>query len=133
MSSGNDKWKETLSPEQYMVLREKGTERPFTGELLHNSQDGTYRCAACKKALFSSETKFDSGSGWPSFYDVIHTEAVQLKEDRSHGMQRVEVVCANCGGHLGHVFHDAPEQPTGIRFCVNSVALDFKPAEDKQS
>lgn len=118
-----------LSEEQKKVLFEGATEAPFSGSLLHNDKNGDYVCANCGSVLFDSETKFDSGSGWPSFYDVANTEAVKLKEDRRHGMQRVEVLCANCGGHLGHVFHDAPDQPTGIRFCVNSASLDFKPAD----
>jgi len=94
--------------------------------LLHNDKTGDYRCAACGQVVFTSDTKFDSGSGWPSFYDVANTEAVKLSEDRSAGLQRIEVTCANCGSHLGHVFNDAPDQPTGMRFCINSVALDFK-------
>lgn len=121
-----DKWKDTLTAEQYRVLREKGTEAPFTGKLLHNYKTGDYRCAACGQVVFTSDTKFESGSGWPSFYDVANTEAVKLQEDSGHGMQRVEVMCANCGSHLGHVFRDAPDQPTGMRFCINSAALDFK-------
>jgi peptide-methionine (R)-S-oxide reductase len=122
----DDKWKEKLTPEQYRVLREKGTEAPFSGKLLHNDKTGDYTCAACGQVIFKSDTKFDSGSGWPSFYDVASTNAVKLSEDDSHGMRRVEVTCANCGSHLGHVFNDAPEQPTGVRFCINSAALDFK-------
>lgn len=116
-----------LTPEQKRVLFKKGTEAPFTGKILHNKENGIYVCANCGSELFHSETKFDSGSGWPSFYDVASTGAVKLVEDRSHGMRRVEVLCANCGGHLGHVFNDAPEQPTGMRFCINSCVLDFKP------
>lgn len=118
-------WKAKLTPEQYAVLREKGTEAPFTGALLNNKADGTYTCAACGAELFSSDTKFDSGSGWPSFYDVMNNKNVKLTEDNSHGMQRVEVQCANCGSHLGHVFPDGPK-PTGQRYCINSLALDFK-------
>ena len=125
-NTADDQWKDTLTPEQYRVLREKGTEAPFSGKLLHNHKTGDYMCAACGQVVFKSDTKFDSGSGWPSFYDVANTKAVKLEEDRSNGMQRVEVVCANCGSHLGHVFHDAPEQPTGMRFCINSSALDFR-------
>ncbi|HVX48463.1 MAG TPA: peptide-methionine (R)-S-oxide reductase MsrB [Candidatus Saccharimonadales bacterium] len=121
-----DEWKDKLTPEQYRVLREKGTEAPFSGKLLHNDKTGDYTCAACGQVVFKSDTKFDSGSGWPSFYDVANTGAVKLAEDDSHGMRRVEVMCANCGSHLGHVFNDAPEQPTGMRFCINSTALDFK-------
>lgn len=126
-----DQWKKKLTPEQYKVLREKGTEAPFTGKLLHNKDTGKYVCAACGALLFDSETKFDSGSGWPSFYDVANTDAVRLTEDVSQGMHRVEVQCAQCGGHLGHVFNDAPEQPTGMRFCINSCSLDFKPLGQK--
>lgn len=122
----SDEWKAKLTPEQYRILREKGTEAPFTGKLLNNKETGMYQCAACHTPLFSSEHKFDSGSGWPSFYDVASKGNVTLKEDISHGMRRIEVVCNTCGGHLGHVFNDAPEQPTGMRFCINSAALDFK-------
>ena len=124
--STDDKWKDKLTPEQYRILREKGTEAPFTGALLHNSASGDYVCAACGNVVFQSGTKFDSGSGWPSFYDVANRQAVNLVEDNSGGMKRVEVQCAHCGSHLGHVFKDAPDQPTGMRFCINSAALDFK-------
>ena len=122
----DDEWKQRLTPEQYRVLRDKDTETPFSGKLLHNKDNGDYVCAACGNVVFTSDTKFDSGSGWPSFYNVASNKAVKLIEDDTHGMQRVEVACANCGSHLGHVFHDAPDQPTGIRFCINSAALDFK-------
>ena len=122
----NDEWREKLTPEQYHILREKGTEAPFTGALLHNEETGDYTCAACGNVVFNSVTKFDSGSGWPSFYDPTNTKAVKLTEDSTGGMRRAEVTCAKCGGHLGHVFHDAPDQPTGMRFCINSAALDFK-------
>ncbi|HXR49607.1 MAG TPA: peptide-methionine (R)-S-oxide reductase MsrB, partial [Verrucomicrobiae bacterium] len=122
----DDEWKDKLTPEQYHILREKGTEAAFTGKLLHNDKTGNYTCAACGKVVFTSDTKFDSGSGWPSFYDVANTKAVELHDDAGHGMHRVEVMCANCGSHLGHVFNDAPDQPTGMRFCINSAALDFK-------
>jgi peptide-methionine (R)-S-oxide reductase len=115
-----------LSEEQKDVLFNKSTESPFSGALLHNEEDGDYLCANCGAILFGAETKFDSGSGWPSFYDVKDTKAVALKEDDSLGMQRVEISCAQCGGHLGHVFHDAYDQPTGMRFCINSLSLDFK-------
>lgn len=121
-----DEWKDKLTKDQYAVLREKGTEAPFSGSLLHNEKTGNYCCGACGQLVFTSDTKFDSGSGWPSFYDVANTEAVKLAEDRSAGAVRVEVMCANCGSHLGHVFNDAPDQPTGMRFCINSIALDFK-------
>lgn len=122
----NDPWKDALTDEQYQVLREGNTEAPFTGKLLHNKEQGDYTCAACGRVVFDSSTKFDSGSGWPSFYNVANKKNIKLVEDTSHGMQRVEVQCANCGSHLGHVFHDAPQTPTGMRFCINSVALDFK-------
>jgi peptide-methionine (R)-S-oxide reductase len=121
-----DQWKDKLTPEQYRILREKGTEAPGSGKLLHNDKNGDYTCAACGNVVFTSNTKFDSGSGWPSFYDVANTKAVKLQEDTSLGMHRVEVLCANCGSHLGHVFRDAPDQPTGMRFCINSTSLDFK-------
>lgn len=122
----DEEWKKKLSPEQYRILREQGTEAPFTGKLLHEDHNGDFVCAACGAVVFKSDTKFDSGSGWPSFYDPANTDAVILKEDDSHGMHRVEVKCANCGSHLGHVFNDAPDQPTGMRFCINSAALDFE-------
>lgn len=121
-----DKWKDKLTKEQYKVLREKGTEAPFTGKLLHNDKTGKYTCAACGSVLFDSTTKFDSGSGWPSFNFPENRKAVVLSEDKSLGMSRVEVSCAKCGGHLGHVFNDAFDQPTGMRFCINSAALNFK-------
>ncbi len=121
-----DEWEDKLTPEQYHILREKGTEAPFSGKLLHNDKNGDYTCAACGNVIFKSDTKFDSGSGWPSFYDVANTKAVKLQEDTSLGTHSVEVMCANCGSHLGHVFNDAPDQPTGMRFCINSAALDFK-------
>ena len=126
MQKTDNEWKALLTPEQYAVLREGATEAPFSGALLHNKDTGDYLCAACSATLFDSETKFDSGSGWPSFYDVKDTSAVRLVEDRSHGMQRIEIRCATCDSHLGHVFHDAPDQPTGMRFCINSQALAFK-------
>ncbi len=129
MNKSEDEWKKQLTPEQYEVLREKGTETPFSGTLLNNKEKGGYYCAACGAQVFSSEHKFDSHSGWPSFYNVANNKAVILKEDNDHGMQRVEVTCANCGSHLGHVFHDAPDQPTGMRFCINSVALNFEKAK----
>jgi peptide-methionine (R)-S-oxide reductase len=121
----DEQLKKKLTPLQYKILRQKGTETPFTGVFLDNKAEGTYTCAACGARLFKSEHKFDSGSGWPSFYDVFSSDAVKLSEDRSQGMQRVEVTCSTCGSHLGHVFHDAPDQPTGIRFCINSASLDF--------
>lgn len=121
-----EEWKKRLTPEQYNILRGKGTEAPFSGALLHEEGTGDFVCMACGNVVFKSDTKFDSGSGWPSFYDPANTEAIRLVEDTSGGMHRVEVLCANCGSHLGHVFNDAPDQPTGMRFCINSCALDFK-------
>ncbi len=117
-------WREELSPDQYEVLRCGATERPFTGEYVHAKKDGTYRCAACGTELFSSDTKFDSGTGWPSFTDPVNTQNVELLQDTGHGMVRTEVRCANCGGHLGHVFDDGPG-PDGMRYCINSLALDL--------
>jgi peptide-methionine (R)-S-oxide reductase len=119
-------WRAQLTPEQYHVLREKGTERPFTGALVNNHADGMYHCAACNAPLFQSNTKFESGSGWPSFFDPIHKDAVQLHEDNTYGMRRVEATCAACGGHLGHVFPDGPRDKTGQRYCINSASLNFE-------
>jgi peptide-methionine (R)-S-oxide reductase len=127
----DEELKKRLTPEQYNILRGKGTEAPFTGKLLHNKEAGSYVCPVCDNVLFMSDTKFDSGSGWPSFYDVASTGAVKLVEDSSHGMHRVEAECAVCGSHLGHVFNDAPDQPTGQRFCINSASLAFMP-KDKE-
>jgi peptide-methionine (R)-S-oxide reductase len=119
-------WREQLTAEQYHILREAGTERPFTGEYVDTEDDGTYVCAACGNDLFSSEVKFHSGSGWPSFWDVVSRGNVEVHEDNSYGMKRVEVRCAQCGGHLGHVFDDGPRDMTGLRYCINSAALDFR-------
>lgn len=125
VTKSDDEWRRELTPEQYRVMREKGTERPFSGEYEHTKDAGTYVCASCGNPLFSSETKFDSGSGWPSFYRPMSEESVATKADNSHFMERTEVLCNRCGGHLGHVFDDGPE-PTGQRFCMNSVALKLQ-------
>jgi peptide-methionine (R)-S-oxide reductase len=124
-----EQWRAELSPEEYAVLRQAGTERPFTGELLDEHRNGIYSCRACGNELFRSETKFESHCGWPSFYDPANSEAVETLEDRSHGMVRVEVRCKRCGSHLGHVFPDAPQTPTGDRYCMNSISLRFEPTE----
>jgi peptide-methionine (R)-S-oxide reductase len=125
----DEQWREELDADQYSVLREAATERPWTGELLDESRAGTYACAACGAELFKSGTKFDSGCGWPSFYESVDPDAVQLIDDNSLGMTRTEVRCANCGSHLGHVFPDGFGTPTGDRYCMNSISLDFKAAE----
>ena len=116
-------WREQLTPQQYEILRRQGTEPPFTGEYVYTKDSGTYNCAACGSPLFSSDTKFDSGTGWPSFYEPMDEGGVEVREDRSHGMVRTEAVCATCGGHLGHVFGDGPRDRGGQRFCINSAAL----------
>lgn len=120
-----DYWREKLTPEQYHILVEKGTERPGTGPFLENKETGIYECAACGNELFSSDTKYDSGCGWPAFYEPINSDAVEEHRDTSFGMIRTEITCKNCGGHLGHVFPDGPE-PTGIRYCINGGALGFE-------
>jgi peptide-methionine (R)-S-oxide reductase len=122
----DEEWSRQLTPEQYEVLRRQATERPFSGRYVNTKEDGTYRCAGCGAELFSSATKFDSGTGWPSFYRPTEEDNVELKPDSNHGMTRTEVICRRCGGHLGHVFDDGPA-PTGLRYCINSCSLDLDP------
>ncbi|HJK96325.1 MAG TPA: peptide-methionine (R)-S-oxide reductase MsrB [Polyangiaceae bacterium LLY-WYZ-14_1] len=126
MPRTDDEWARKLTPDQFRILRQKGTEPPFSGLLNDEKRPGVFRCAGCGADLFRSETKYESGSGWPSFWEPVSPDAVALHEDHSHGMIRTEVTCARCGGHLGHVFPDGP-QPTGERFCINSLSLDFEP------
>jgi peptide-methionine (R)-S-oxide reductase len=125
-----EEWRSILTDEEYHILRERGTEPKFSGELLDVHESGVFRCAGCGAELFTDEEKFDSGSGWPSFYDVVEGGAVETEIDSRHGMERIEVLCASCGGHLGHVFDDGPD-PTGKRYCINSAALEFDPDDEK--
>jgi len=125
-------WRKELTPEQFAVLRQKATERPFTGEYVHEKSQGVYTCAACGQALFDAAAKFESGTGWPSFWDVIEKGNVELIQDNSYGMRRVEVVCSRCGSHLGHVFEDGPRDKTGLRYCINSVSLSLQKKDAPQ-
>ena len=127
VNKSEDQWRAELGPQEYAVLRQAATERPWTGDLLEESRVGTYGCRACGAVLFRAETKFDSHCGWPSFYAPSEDDAVELREDRSLGRVRTEVLCARCGSHLGHLFDDAPQTPTGDRYCMNSVSLSFEP------
>ena len=125
----DEEWRKLLTPEQYAVLRQHATERPFTGEYVKTKTPGVYTCAACGQELFAANTKFESGTGWPSFWDVADKGNVELRKDNAFGMQRVEVLCSRCGSHLGHLFDDGPRDTTGLRYCINSVALKLKPTD----
>lgn len=128
IQKSNEQWRNELTPEQYRILREKGTEPAFTGEYYKNKENGIYLCVGCGNELFDSETKYDSGSGWPSYWKPVTNDAVEFNKDTSHGMTRTEVVCSKCGGHLGHVFEDGPK-PTGLRYCINSASLKFRKSD----
>jgi len=128
IKKSDEEWRQELTPEQYQILRQKGTERPFTGEYYTTKTPGTYLCAACGEELFTSDTKYESGSGWPSFYAPAKPDAIEEETDSSYGMRRTEIMCGRCGSHLGHVFPDGP-RPTGLRYCVNSASLKLKPKE----
>jgi len=127
MRLSEEEWRKRLSPQQYKILREGETEAPFSGELLNVKGDGSFVCAACGAILFSSDHKFDSGTGWPSFFDVASSDAVEFADDNSHGVHRIEARCSSCGSHLGHVFDDGPADKTGKRYCINSACLGFEP------
>ena len=133
VNKDDSEWKAQLSPERFHVLRQAGTERPWTGELLDEKRSGEFVCAGCAAPLFLSDTKFDSGSGWPSFWDAVNPDAIEVHQDRSLGMVREEIVCANCGGHLGHRFPDGYGTPTGQRYCVNSLSLEFTPRDGESA
>ncbi|MEN8175098.1 MAG: peptide-methionine (R)-S-oxide reductase MsrB [Pseudomonadota bacterium] len=128
LTKTDEEWRAALTPEQYHVCREQGTEAPFTGKYHATKTPGLYRCSCCGESLFNADTKFDSGTGWPSFWQAVDPDAVETTEDFSHGMQRIEVHCKNCGAHLGHLFPDGP-RPTGVRYCINSVSLELEPDE----
>ena len=128
----DEEWREVLTEEQHYVTRQKGTERPFTGKYHNHKEEGVYKCVGCGKELFKSHTKFDSGTGWPSFYEPADMENVTTEADRSLGMMRTEVLCSNCDAHLGHVFPDGPSDKTGLRYCINSCALEFEKDEEQE-